>query len=167
MRSKCHRLYPKWLRSAPKRRYRFHASKNRRALPPPIPRVVMVMATQSVNAGHFLPRPFSPWPTQDKSSINLTRRISRLPHNSISVADKETVHSEVQGVQFMAPVLQSRPHQWRLCHGHLRPKQPVCQAETAYGGWTARPQQPLCHWGAANFGLSPGGTGSSNDYAGL
>ena len=41
-----------------------------------------------------------------------------------------------------------------------RPKQPMCQAETAYGRPTARPQQSLCHLDVASLGLSPDGTES-------
>ena len=36
-----------------KRRHRFHASKNRRAPPPPIPRVAVLCATQGVDAGQL------------------------------------------------------------------------------------------------------------------
>ena len=40
-----------------------------------------------------------------------------------------------------------------------RPEQPIGQAETAYGGSTARPKHSLCPWDEAIRGLSPDGTG--------
>ena len=62
------------------------------------------------------------------------------------------------------PMCQAETAYGRSTSQH-RPKQLMCQAETAYGRSTARPRQSLCRCGAASLGLSPDGTGSSNYYA--